>query len=450
MLGEEVYADDSLSQTFDSHFADIERTKSFGNAARRSERSSSTDDGAHSQKSTAHSRRQLSRKISLSQYRTRPRPAALVEEEVVQHTWGVLTKAEADELERQREEEKSRRQDELVRIRTDHDYCLPDDKVVHLPGSKERQDSQESEESASAGGEHTDRNPALKALLLDDNLGREMRDQAVVDRKLCMEQMDSSLRQRSRQDTVCDVIDMDLDEGHIGGDACATLSSWDEMRPANRSTSLSADSVHNDGRDPVNPETLYSIHDTMSSEPADDVGYMPRRGRTMERKYRHHHQKREEESVHGQNSALCMDRLPNYMTALAVPSLTGNGRASAVRAVQSHQVLRERDASPSRVDDAQLFNKLPSYHSCFTNSTKYDNVDSLAAMAEEAPTESSSRSQSPVSMHDLSPNDHTGLKRRRSRSASSSSSHSSSGYVLTLALLYCAVLLSLSLQNSFC
>lgn len=68
-----------------------------------------------------------------------------------------------------------------------------------------------------------------------------------------------------------------------------------------------------------------------------------------------------------------IDKLPSYYTVLSLPArgLTHHVQTSADIIVGSSGLpRRDRDPSPDRSNP--VYNKLPSYHSCFTNSTKYD------------------------------------------------------------------------------
>ena len=387
--------------------------------------------------------RHIPRKISLSQYRTRIRPTRQETEAVVQHMWGVLPKAEAEERERLKIEELNRQKDELLRIQTDHDYCLPVNKAVQSPGQQTCND-QSLDDVACAVVKNDDKNPALKALLLDENLGREMREQAIMDRKVAMENMDSS---RKRHNTICDVIDMDIDD-----DQCVNTSQEshvlfelpDELSSIDNSTLIpsSESSLFTSNAELTCEVTLASSSENSGSvthmSSSENSSFTSRRGRKSERNYRSN--KKSEDDLIRAAGGLCMDKLPNYMTALSIPNKASSGKLSVVRAVHAQQFSSEcieRDPSPNRID-SQLFSKLPSYHNCFTNSTKYDSVDSLSTMAEpedglwceprsEPP---SSNNQSPISMHDVmsSPNDiPNSVKNRgkRQRSHSSSSSCSS-------------------------
>ncbi len=65
------------------------------------------------------------------------------------------------------------------------------------------------------------------------------------------------------------------------------------------------------------------------------------------------------------------DKLPNYFTALSRPEKHLSKKTdTVVRLVDNSVPDRDRDPSPDH--DEPVYNKLPAYFSCFTNSTKYD------------------------------------------------------------------------------
>ncbi|XP_033756551.1 peroxisome proliferator-activated receptor gamma coactivator 1-alpha-like isoform X2 [Pecten maximus] len=139
------------------------------------------------------------------------------------------------------------------------------------------------------------------------------------------------------------------------------------------------------------------------------------------------------------------DKIPAYYTALSIPNkpakqakevkykLTASGR----RGITVEDYFA-RNPSPKR--DPSVYNKLPAYYSCFTNSTKYDNATGIGVDKEnnlEASQESnkmcssgySSRSQTPSLVIDSrrcsrSPSVASSRSRSRSRSKSYSRSRS--------------------------
>ena len=82
------------------------------------------------------------------------------------------------------------------------------------------------------------------------------------------------------------------------------------------------------------------------------------------------------------------DKLPNYCRLLTIPNkYPQKGEIKASKLVDSSIPDRDRDPSPDRSDP--MYNKVPSYVSHFTNSTKYD------GNYEEGASLNSSRSQTP-------------------------------------------------------
>ena len=131
------------------------------------------------------------------------------------------------------------------------------------------------------------------------------------------------------------------------------------------------------------------------------------------------------------------DKLPPYVTALSKPPPP---RQSASLPILANDTLPHRDPSPDKNEN--LFTKLPAYYSCFTNSTKYDSLNSTQN-AQSLQCDNSSDSlnnncdkrtnvqEAPIVMHSARSrnrrNYRTGASdRNRSSSSSSSSSRSRS------------------------
>lgn len=116
------------------------------------------------------------------------------------------------------------------------------------------------------------------------------------------------------------------------------------------------------------------------------------------------------------------DKIPSYYTALVIPTKSGRKELTAEGLVGnglSVSDLIPADHSPSHNDTSE-YSKLPAYHSCFTNSTKYDGD---MTTDEQCPRIGArSRSCSP----DRSPAGSKNRKRARKRDGSSSSSSSRS------------------------
>ena len=80
---------------------------------------------------------------------------------------------------------------------------------------------------------------------------------------------------------------------------------------------------------------------------------------------------------------LMFDKLPNYYTALSIPTrvMAGSTARSSSDLIADF-MHDERDPSPVRNSCSQ-YDKLPAYHSSFTNSTRYDNDDHMSLPAFE-------------------------------------------------------------------
>lgn len=69
------------------------------------------------------------------------------------------------------------------------------------------------------------------------------------------------------------------------------------------------------------------------------------------------------------------DRLPSYYTVLSRPNRTPTGLIRSSRSCLKlilNSDLPSRDRDPSPDDKSEVFDKVPAYQSCFTNSTRYD------------------------------------------------------------------------------
>jgi len=80
---------------------------------------------------------------------------------------------------------------------------------------------------------------------------------------------------------------------------------------------------------------------------------------------------------------LMLDKLPNYYTALSIPSrvLAGSAARSSSDLIKDF-MRNERDPSPER-KSCSVYDKLPAYHSSFTNSTRYDDREHASVPAFE-------------------------------------------------------------------
>ena len=82
--------------------------------------------------------------------------------------------------------------------------------------------------------------------------------------------------------------------------------------------------------------------------------------------------KRKHEDEIPEYAGLTFDKLPNYYTALAIPSrvMAGSAARSSSDLIADF-MNNERDPSPER-KSCSVYDKLPAYYSSFTNSTRYD------------------------------------------------------------------------------
>ena len=122
------------------------------------------------------------------------------------------------------------------------------------------------------------------------------------------------------------------------------------------------------------------------------------------------------------------DKIPAYYTTLSIRNKNGTASASKFtgRTKISLQDYFERNPSPTR--DPSVYNKLPAYYSCYTNSTKYDTGSDPAQSSQEnipqCSSGYSSRSETPALVIDSRVGSRA-ASRSRSRSKSRSISRES-------------------------
>jgi len=85
--------------------------------------------------------------------------------------------------------------------------------------------------------------------------------------------------------------------------------------------------------------------------------------------------KRRHEYETPESRGLTFDKVPNYYTALSIPTRVKAGSAARSSSDLIADFLHnERDPSPER-KSCSVYDKLPAYYSSFTNSTRYDDRD---------------------------------------------------------------------------
>ena len=123
------------------------------------------------------------------------------------------------------------------------------------------------------------------------------------------------------------------------------------------------------------------------------------------------------------------DRLPTYFSVLKKTNQLGQSE-NPFSKITLNDNLPDRDPSPEREKDS-LYDKLPAYYSCFTNSTKFDNGSSGTSQEVQKKSSKlgstySSRSVSPLFIDTQPPSRNSSRSRSFSRSRSRSFSRSSS------------------------
>ncbi|KAJ8317235.1 hypothetical protein KUTeg_005139 [Tegillarca granosa] len=151
--------------------------------------------------------------------------------------------------------------------------------------------------------------------------------------------------------------------------------------------------------------------------------------KTRQSRTKRNYRNKREDSPENTGDEKYFDKIPSYYTALSLsskPPKKNSSKSVNQSRITDHDFI-QRDPSPTR--DSSLCSKIPAYHSCFTNSTKYDsrgtNNDELSIdFSQESKLSSgySSRSYSPSDM--ITSSRH--CSRSRSRSWSRSRSHSRS------------------------
>jgi len=79
------------------------------------------------------------------------------------------------------------------------------------------------------------------------------------------------------------------------------------------------------------------------------------------------------------------DRLPSYYTVLSRPNRTPSGLIRSSRSCFKlilNADLPSRDRDPSPDNEGEIFDKVPAYQSCFTNSTRYDEDSEICMKVE--------------------------------------------------------------------
>lgn len=152
--------------------------------------------------------------------------------------------------------------------------------------------------------------------------------------------------------------------------------------------------------------------------------------KTRQSRTKRNYRNKREDSPERTGDEKYFDKIPSYYTALSLsskPPKKNSTKPVNQSRITDHDFI-QRDPSPTR--DSTLCSKIPAYHSCFTNSTKYDsragNNDELSIdFSQDSKLSSgySSRSYSPSDMVISSRH----CSRSRSRSWSRSRSRSRSG-----------------------
>jgi len=155
-------------------------------------------------------------------------------------------------------------------------------------------------------------------------------------------------------------------------DPCQTL----EVKPLAFSES-STDLSQYSGDISLNSEILFddqkSTSDSLRNSRNVSSSSLPEMGDNRRHKSgTNQNRKRKHEDEIPEYAGLTFDKLPNYYTALAIPSRVMAGSAARSSSdLLADFMNNERDPSPER-KSCSVYDKLPAYYSSFTNSTRYD------------------------------------------------------------------------------
>jgi len=124
-----------------------------------------------------------------------------------------------------------------------------------------------------------------------------------------------------------------------------------------------------------NQSSFCSDWDSNSLDASEDYYYGP----PIRQTFRKSQKRKAEPPIVEKTNELLFDKLPNYYTALSIPSRAVAGSATRSSSDLIAEFARhDRDPSPDRCSEP-VYDKLPAYHSSFTNSTRYDDREFSAS-----------------------------------------------------------------------
>lgn len=148
-------------------------------------------------------------------------------------------------------------------------------------------------------------------------------------------------------------------------------------------------------------EGVLQLHDPESSVfdvtfkkcVADNKGLLKEKFTNIKRKithkeYKHRHRnyrKKEEGVEFPEDNGQFFDKIPSYFTTLSLPAKPPkkdqkNDKDQTSCGIKVTDFI-QREISPSVNSHSEVYNKLPAYHNCFINSTKYDNSSASNSMS---------------------------------------------------------------------
>ena len=265
----------------------------------------------------------------------------------------------------------------------------------------------------------------LKDLLLSPELEKEMKEQAKVDREESMRRMsarsslspdigDLALEDEQFKEST-DVLDIDLEEPiHSEEEEVCDSSKVVDIKEINRFSKFESEKEN----------TILSVNDAVTN----GTNSKKSNPKFNKKKYRKKDRSKSPENP----KEPYFDKVPNYYTALAHKNNLEVHKSfvDINRLANSGLPLRDRDPSPEQ--DSAVFNKVPAYFQCFTNSTRYDNMPERASpilgedsylwaekVAHGQKSNSSSRTTSPSLIINTDPNSRANSRSRLSSRATS-------------------------------
>ncbi|KAK3095576.1 hypothetical protein FSP39_016258 [Pinctada imbricata] len=168
-------------------------------------------------------------------------------------------------------------------------------------------------------------------------------------------------------------------------------------------------------------EEEYQEMSDIERQPLEDSGIadtFKTSEKSKHQRSRRNYRNRREDSPVDFDKEKYFNKIPSYYTALSLNSAKPPKKSAQESKASSLRVQDFFEPNPAPKSDNSVYNKLPAYYSCFTNSTKYDSaeMDNKMECSQESKSSSgySSRSHSPYGNE----NERDGFESYRNRSTS--------------------------------